>query len=61
MLGLGANFGPHPDNAALAPPVPQVQRERVGLLLPLSGANRALGEAMLNAAEEAGCDRISQG
>lgn len=24
-LGLGANFGPHPDDAALAPPLPKVQ------------------------------------
>jgi len=39
---------------AYAPP-PQVQpaipRDRVGLLLPLSGGNRSLGEAMLNAAQ----------
>ncbi len=39
-----------------APPVavpaqPAIARERVGLLLPLSGGNRALGEAMLNAAQ----------
>lgn len=32
-------------------PLPQVARTRVGLLLPLSGSNRALGEAMLNAAQ----------
>ncbi|GGA84637.1 hypothetical protein GCM10011521_23810 [Arenimonas soli] len=25
VAGLGANFGPHPDNAALAPPLPQVE------------------------------------
>ena len=25
------------------PPLPQIARTRVGLLLPLSGANRALG------------------
>lgn len=33
------------------PPVQEVPRQRVGLLLPLSGSNRALGEAMLNAAQ----------
>ncbi len=32
-------------------PLPQVSRTRVGLLLPLSGNNRALGEAMFNAAQ----------
>ncbi len=32
-------------------PLPVVARTRVGLLLPLSGNNRALGEAMLNAAQ----------
>lgn len=25
MAGLGANFGPHPDDAALAPPLPRVE------------------------------------
>lgn len=34
-----------------APALPQVSRTRVGLLLPLSGSNRALGEAMQHAAE----------
>ncbi len=31
--------------------LPQVSRTRVALLLPLSGANRSLGEAMFNAAQ----------
>ncbi|MBY0332653.1 MAG: ABC transporter substrate-binding protein, partial [Acetobacteraceae bacterium] len=35
--------------AGIAPREPP--RERVGLLLPLSGGNRALGAAMLNAAQ----------
>ncbi|MBV1795861.1 penicillin-binding protein activator [Siccirubricoccus sp. G192] len=35
----------------LAPALPEVRRERVGLLLPLSGSNRPLGQAMLNAAQ----------
>lgn len=37
LLGLGANFGPHPDNPGLAPPVPVVQLSEVGRRLgPLS-------------------------
>ncbi|MBL6458466.1 penicillin-binding protein activator [Belnapia sp. T6] len=32
-------------------PLPEVPRTRVGLLLPLSGTNRPLGQAMLNAAQ----------
>lgn len=34
-----------------APLLPGAARERVGLLLPLSGQNRQLGQAMLNAAQ----------
>lgn len=34
-----------------APLLPSAARERVGLLLPLSGQNRQLGQAMLNAAQ----------
>ena len=47
--------GPSSPYAYGTPPVPlpAVRRERVGLLLPLSGGNRALGEAMLNAAQMA--------
>jgi branched-chain amino acid transport system substrate-binding protein len=37
--------------AAQPPATPQVARNRVGLLLPLSGSNGALGQAMLNAAQ----------
>ncbi|WP_374604270.1 hypothetical protein [Arenimonas sp.] len=29
LAGLGANFGPHPDNAALAPPLPQVELSQI--------------------------------
>ena len=37
LLGLGANFGAHPDNPGLAPPVPQVELTEVGTRLgPLS-------------------------
>ena len=35
----------------VAVPIPEVPRTRVGLLLPLTGANRPLGQAMLNAAQ----------
>jgi ABC-type branched-subunit amino acid transport system substrate-binding protein len=45
-------FGPGVQGGGQGPaPLPQVARTRVGLLLPLSGSNRALGEAMLNAAQ----------
>ncbi|MBY0339350.1 MAG: ABC transporter substrate-binding protein, partial [Acetobacteraceae bacterium] len=47
--------GPPPPGGpgfALAPPAsPQVARTRVGLLLPLSGGNAPLGQAMLDAAQ----------
>jgi ABC-type branched-subunit amino acid transport system substrate-binding protein len=35
----------------MQPEVPQIARTRVGLLLPLTGSNRALGQAMFNAAQ----------
>ncbi|SDD53465.1 penicillin-binding protein activator [Belnapia rosea] len=41
--------------------LPEVARTRVGLLLPLSGANRPLGQAMLNAAQLALFDRADPG
>lgn len=40
-----------PGYATLAPRPAETPRARVGLLLPLSGSNRPLGEAMLNAAQ----------
>lgn len=40
-----------PGYARLPPAPPEIPRDRVGLLLPLSGGNRALGAAMLNAAQ----------
>ena len=49
-LGLGANFGPHPDNAALAPPVPQVVLSEVGARLgPLSNYDEVGRRPLLNA------------
>ncbi len=44
-----------------APVMPSVQRERVGLLLPLSGPNRQLGQHMLNAAQMALFDQGDPG
>ncbi|MCO6419778.1 penicillin-binding protein activator, partial [Siccirubricoccus sp. KC 17139] len=44
-----------------APLVQEVPRSRVGLLLPLSGANKPLGEAMLNAAQLALFDQADPG
>ena len=50
LLGLGANFGPHPDNAALAPPVPQVVLSEVGARLgPLSNYDELGRRPLLNA------------
>jgi len=50
VLGLGANFGPHPDNAALAPPVPQVVLSEVGARLgPLSNYDELGRRPLLNA------------
>jgi ABC-type branched-subunit amino acid transport system substrate-binding protein len=40
-----------PGNLPQAAPLPEIPRTRVGLLLPLSGSNRPLGQAMLNAAQ----------
>ena len=45
------SFGGSPQQVETAPPLPQIARTRVGLLLPLSGANRSLGNAMFNAAQ----------
>ncbi|WP_160122523.1 penicillin-binding protein activator [Rhodovarius lipocyclicus] len=42
---------PGPAQAPALPATPQAARNRVGLLLPLSGSNGALGQAMLNAAQ----------
>lgn len=42
---------PAPGAAPPAAVQPTMARERVGLLLPLTGGNRPLGEAMLNAAQ----------
>ena len=55
LIGCGGqpqrpSFGGSPQVQA-APPLPQITRTRVGLLLPLSGANRSLGNAMFNAAQ----------
>lgn len=44
-----------------APMLPSAQREKVGLLLPLSGQNRQLGQAMLNAAQLALFDQGDPG
>lgn len=44
-----------------APVLPSAQREKVGLLLPLSGPNRQLGQAMLNAAQLALFDQGDPG
>ena len=44
-----------------APLLPSGARERVGLLLPLSGPNRQLGQAMLNAAQMALFDQGDPG
>ena len=44
-----------------APVLPSAQREKVGLLLPLSGQNRQLGQAMLNAAQLALFDQGDPG
>lgn len=44
-----------------APVLPGAARERVGLLLPLSGANRQLGQALLNAAQMALFDQGDPG
>ena len=44
-----------------APALPSAQREKVGLLLPLSGQNRQLGQAMLNAAQLALFDQADPG
>jgi ABC-type branched-subunit amino acid transport system substrate-binding protein len=44
-----------------APVLPGAARERVGLLLPLSGANRQLGQALLNAAQMALFDQADPG
>lgn len=44
-----------------APAMSSAQRERVGLLLPLSGPNRQLGQAMLNAAQMALFDQGDPG
>ena len=44
---------PSRSGAAPVPAAPSRQRERVGLLLPLSGQNRQLGQSMLNAAQMA--------
>lgn len=44
-----------------APLLPSAQREKVGLLLPLSGQNRQLGQAMLNAAQLALFDQGDPG
>ncbi len=43
------------------PMLPSAQRERVALLLPLSGPNRQLGQAMLNAAQMALFDQGDPG
>jgi ABC-type branched-subunit amino acid transport system substrate-binding protein len=54
-----------PGYATLRPPVQaapaEVPRARVGVLLPLSGGNRALGQAMLNAAQLALFDQADSG
>ena len=64
LAGLGGNVGPHPDNAALAPPLPVVTLDAVGSRLgpaadylevgnrPLLSADRQ-PSAMLASAEEA--------
>lgn len=50
LLGLGANFGPQPDDAALAPPVPQVVLSEVGARLgPLSNYDELGRRPLLNA------------
>ncbi|MDY0022076.1 hypothetical protein [Arenimonas caeni] len=50
LSGLGANFGPHPDNPALAPPVPQVELSEVGARLgPLSAYDEVSRRPLLNA------------
>jgi ABC-type branched-subunit amino acid transport system substrate-binding protein len=51
-----AGFGAVP-----APVLPSAARERVALLLPLSGQNRQLGQAMLNAAQLALFDQGDPG
>jgi ABC-type branched-subunit amino acid transport system substrate-binding protein len=55
LIGCGGqaqrpSFGGSPQ-VDVAPPLPQIARTRVGLLLPLTGANRSLGTAMFNAAQ----------
>lgn len=50
-----------PAYPAQAAPLPEIPRTRVGLLLPLSGANRPLGQAMLNAAQLALFDQNDPG
>lgn len=53
--------GPAPLGGLPAPMLPAGQRERVALLLPLSGPNRQLGQAMLNAAQMALFDQGDPG
>lgn len=49
-LGLGANFGPHPDDPGLAPPVPQVALVEVGDRLgPPSNYDELARRPLLNA------------
>ncbi|MDQ1080537.1 penicillin-binding protein activator [Pseudoroseomonas cervicalis] len=45
----GPSYAPQPMAGGYAEPVPQ--RARVGLLLPLSGQNAALGQSLMNAAQ----------
>lgn len=49
--GQSRTAGPATGFAAAQPALPQVERTRVGLLLPLSGGNQLLGQAMQNAAQ----------
>lgn len=70
LMPLAACVGqaPPPPPRAVLPRAPLVQapppppaRARIGLLLPLSGANRPLGEAMLQAAQLALFDQAEPG
>ncbi len=55
LLGCARQAPPprfaYPAPGYAPPPVQEAPRSRVGLLLPLTGSNRPLGEAMLNAAQ----------
>jgi branched-chain amino acid transport system substrate-binding protein len=55
-----ATAAPTPTAPAAAAPAPAAAKTRIALLLPLSGANAALGSAMLDAAEMALYDVADQ-